>query len=132
MGIFKRLFSKQEPEPTQDFNSAVLEDLKAYIVMGADSSGECFVSCEFAETGQQNMAELLALLYSGAIVEDCIESLRMACGSDIEATLILHRAAELIQQDTEAELKEQQQDPISPVIDPCAVFGGDNKNDLKG
>lgn len=128
MGIFKGLFSKLGKKSSQNSEDEV--KLQAYIVIGVDEDEDNFISCNFIPDCEKKMAELIFLLYSGNMMEECIESLKKACNSEEESQTILQNVAVLLQ-----EFKSTQQPqlkPSAPVVDPCEVFKTGDRNEFRG
>lgn len=108
----------------------VMASLKAYIVLGCDAEGDSFVAVQFADGEQYKMAELLYLLVSGAMIEETVKSLRLACESEDEAKRILQMLAGLMQQHVQQ--SAVQTPTTGPVVAPTEVFSRRDRDDYKG
>jgi len=138
MGRFKDWFLRRgkKPSPNSEVEDDAMsiedrhESLQAYIVIGSNKESGNFVATNFTEGNEEKMAELIFLLFSGSLMDECVKSLASACSSDEQGTAILNQAAVFLKLHQTA---QQNSRPTSgPVVDPCDVFRGSDKNDYKG
>jgi hypothetical protein len=101
--------------------------LQAYLVVGCDLHGEVFVSCNYND--KDKMSEILFLIVSGAISEDCLASVRECSRSDFEAQIILANVFNWLKMKME---QDTTQTKSKPVIDPTEVFRQGERNEYKG
>ena len=125
MGMLKRLFSKRDKKPSPDSN--LPENLDAYILIGS-YGGENFVTINFEDNKELEMAAMLFLLCSEDVVEECNRILRKNY-SDEQAEAIVGATHSMLQAHGSIPTDE---DTEEPVVDPCNVFSAKDQNEYRG
>lgn len=120
MNIFKKWFSKQDKQESQDD----LSNSKVLIVFGADDDNENFITIDFEPEYKYRLAEMIFMLNSGLLLDDMLAVLKEMCDDEDVLFDIVRRLDEIS--------KSMVNNDSAPVVDPCEVFNNRSDNEFKG